>query len=103
MENNTSREYTREEIREMFLKHIRRVAKYWSEQDGDKERCCHGAVFSVLTLLDGCTALPRFSVVPSPHPKDKDYHLNKGENYFPESRHLEFCDIGGCLHDEFYE
>jgi len=93
------REYTREEIRKMFLDHFTGMIAYWEKETRvesvhDK---LHGLAFSILTALDGGAAdLPGFKVVPCPHPSDKEYHRQHGENWFPED-----TDIGGSLHEEF--
>lgn len=36
--------------------------------------------------------LPQFKVIPNPHSTDKDYHIDHGENYYPD-------DVGGVLHE----
>lgn len=93
------REYTREEVRRMFLDRFTGMVAYWEKESRaesihDK---LHGLAFSILTTLDGCVAdLPGFKVIPCPHPSDKEYHRQHGENWFPED-----TDIGGCLHEEF--
>lgn len=101
---NKSRELTKDEIKENFLNDLRNIARYWSQVEGTKERCCYGAVFSILSLLDGCScSSPGFAVIPKPHPEDKEYRKNLKENYYPELPNVELSNISGRLHDEFYK
>jgi hypothetical protein len=62
-----------------------------------------GLAFSILVMLDGGSAmLPGFVVAPLPDPSDKDYHIMKGENYFPENHDAAEKikgDIAGALHE----
>ena len=90
------REYTQEEVQALFLKHIWAMVDYWAnlkEQPNTREKLS-GLAFSILALLDGCTALPGFIVTPNAHPTDKDFHISEGENWFPTG-----VDIAGSLHE----
>jgi len=97
------REYTKEEIREQLLSHLRKLSRYWLTVQGitTQERI-EGGIFSVLTALDGSTDLPKFQIIPEPHPMDKDYHIENEENYYPYSEPNP-NDIGGGLHEGFYQ
>lgn len=102
------RAYTEDEIRTMLLRHMRSLAKYWATTKLDRKfetkeaemiDRCEGVVHSILTTLDGCSiVLPGFQIIPNPHPDDKQYHLDHGENYFPDEG-----DISGFLHESFYK
>lgn len=108
---NKPREYTEEEIRKQFLDHLRGLIDYWADlatpdpNDSDKKvislrNAVSGVVFSTLVTLDGGTDLPGFVVAPCPHEDDKDYHKEKGENWYPENHEIDVkCDISGCLHE----
>jgi len=96
-----SREYTEEEVRKMFLNHIRGLAAYWDSVEGRTSReKLDGLAFSILVMLDGGSALPGFDVSPSPHPSDKEFHIDEGTNYFPSDGE---CQIAGCLHEEYHK
>lgn len=97
-----SREYTKEEIREMLLKHLAGIAKYWANlPDKTPEERCHGTVFSVLSTLDGCSlAMPGFQLIPFPAEEDNEYHQSEGENWFPYSEEHP-NDVGGALHEQY--
>ena len=92
-----SREYTEEEIRKKFIKAIWSNINYWKNESRapSLEEKMEGLAFSILVLLDGGSAMmPKFIVAPDPHPDDKQYYIENGENYFPEN-----CDISGGLHE----
>jgi hypothetical protein len=95
-----SREYTEDEVRKNYLELVWEYINYW---DSLPEKTCRerleGLAFGMLVILDGeSTEMPGFSVFPSPHQDDKEYHIKLGENWYPDS-----CDIAGCLHELFYE
>lgn len=79
------RAYTADEIREMFLERVRSIADFWANESKaktNKERC-DGVAFSILNLLDGTTVgFPACDVLVSPHPDDKAYRKERGENWF---------------------
>lgn len=100
-----SRAYTEEEVRKMLVVHFRALSKYWATLDGlhspktIQERC-DGLVFSILITLDGASVdLPAFNLSPAPHPSDKQYHIDNGENWFDEDMVINDCN----LHEEWYE
>jgi hypothetical protein len=100
------RQYTKKEIREMFLQNARDIAKGWAESEGNTnlERT-EGAIFSLLATIDGDSGnLPGFILAPISDKGDKKYLKKQGENYFPLNRKIEKqikCDIAGALHDSF--
>jgi hypothetical protein len=110
MADEKPREHTREEIEKMFYEHVWHLIAYWNSEGGSnveadrssRERL-EGVVFSIFTMLDGCgMPLPRFIVAPNPHSEDRDYHIGEGENYFPEQLFDSEVDLGGTLHELFY-
>lgn len=110
MSNEKPRPYTRDEMREMFVDSLVMSVDYWNtvdrRHDGSpftqRERIA-GAVFSALALLDGCTGLPRFVVVPWPHRDDKEFNRADGENWWPDTaeKTADAVDIAGELHSLF--
>lgn len=97
MTNIKPRAYTEEEVREMFLSHIKSSRDYWISLGKNVEETVDGVIFSTLVMLDGgCVDLPGFRVSPCPHESDKKYHIDNGENYFSKS-----VNISGCLHDDW--
>ena len=96
------REHTRDECRRMFLGHIRATSRYWAtvdSPDGPKttQERLDGLAFSILAMLDGCASVPGFQVIPAPHPDDRAYHQEQGENWWPSD-----VDIAGSLHEEWH-
>jgi len=98
--------YTEDEIREQFLNRVRQVAKYWLNLEGKtEEEKINGAMFSVLATIDGSAVeLPgfqliagkdRFHLITNPHEDDKDFHIERGERWYPDD-----VDIAGSLHDQ---
>lgn len=100
------RAYTKEEVRDMFLRHVLGMVDYWDGQWGSrptKKEILSGLAFSILVSLDGgAVTLPGFVVAPMPHPDDKDFHEKRGENWFPETQDIP-TDISGSLHDRYCE
>lgn len=97
-----TRPYTEAECRSMLLDHVRTLVLYWSGEIGNvpheksvKDRL-DGLAFSLLVMLDGGTELPGFKVIPDPHPDDRQYHIDEGENWWPDD-----VDLAGGLHEVF--
>jgi hypothetical protein len=94
------RAYTVEECRKMLLDHARVLVKYWDNESRaitSKDKL-EGLAFSMLTMLDGeGVIIPQMKIIPNPHPEDKQYHKDNGENWWPTN-----IDLGGILHEEFY-
>ena len=87
-----SREYTNEEMIDMFMGQIKGSIQYWATTDLSKvpdmgkdemKYRLEGLAFSILNIIDGTTALPAFLLIPDPHPDDKKYHEDNEENYWP--------------------
>lgn len=99
-----SREKTMEEVREEFLGYIEMMINYWDDinSKNTKEKL-NGLAFSILSMLDGCSAsLPAFIVAPFPHKDDKNFNIEEGNNYYPENNYTNIkCDIAGELHEFF--
>jgi hypothetical protein len=96
-----SRAYTAEEVRDIFLRHIRGIADFWANlpDKSPKERC-DGVAFSILNIVDGNTLpLPALDICLSPHPEDKAYNQENGNNWFEEGMVINNCQ----LHDHYYE
>jgi hypothetical protein len=94
------RAYTPEEQRQMFLDHLKGIARYWASPNLPARETLlerlEGFAFSVCTMLDGCTDLPAFDVIPAPHPSDEAYAREQGENWWVSE------PLPGCLHEEFH-
>lgn len=99
------RELTGEEIREKLIAHIYGLIYYWNQLPGKapKERL-EGLAFSILSALDGESLdFPAFIVAPDPDPEDRQYHVNSGENWFPENDGEALKGRVKWLHEHFYE
>ena len=105
MDSNKPHEYTKDEVREMFLEHVSNLIDYWANvphQDSVYDRL-HGLAFSLLGTVDGVSGgMPAFYLVPCPHEDDKQYNIDNGKSYFkpvPPEIERQLCDIGGGLHE----
>jgi len=106
-------EYTTDEVRELFLDHVRYLVDYWATvkpvMGGKPSYSCYdrvsGVAFSMLVLLDGGSAsFPGFIVAPDPHPDDKDFLKSLEQRWFPENDEANVnCDIAGYLHELFHK
>jgi len=103
-----SRPYTRQEAHDAFIEHVACTIDYWAGGAGsnvpatyDSRARIQGFAHSMLALLDGCTDLPGWLVVPQPHPDDKAYHEDLGEKFWPPQENNEM-DIAGALHEALY-
>ena len=105
------RAYTVEEMRNMFLDHMKAMAQYWAsvdltgkefavdiKKDGESLYRLEGLAHSILVMLDGGTLVtPAFDLIPSPHPDDEEHLRENGENWWTK------VIINECqLHDEWY-
>ncbi len=92
--------FTEEEIRKKFLDMVRSTVEYWATlPEKTVEGRLNGLAFSLLAMLDGCSAgFPGCKVIPIPHHSDKNYCLTRGEKYIPRN-----IDIAGHLHEQYYE
>jgi hypothetical protein len=100
------REYTEDEIREKFIKHIWSLIDYWHKihNKSEKEKM-EGLAFSILAALDGgAMALPSFIVAPMPAKADKEFYINNNMNYYPYNDTSKIKgDIAGSLHELFFK
>ena len=101
-------ELTTEEARDIFMKQVAGIVKYWqNESRSTPEGRVSGVAHSLLVLIDGGTLnLPAWKVISDPHPDDREYHKENGENWWPESHDLEHPgDItqGAALHEILYK
>ena len=100
----TPRQTTEDEVRRAFLGQCRSAIHYWETLSG--EHTLHdrlsGVAFSVLCILDGVSGgLPGFIVAPCPHPDDRAFRENEGEDWWPENDSAAVnCDISGGLHEQ---
>lgn len=101
---NESHQYSRDEIRDMFLDQIWLYIDYWSrEPNKTKQETLEGLAHSILVLLDGETAdLPAFCVLPLSALSDQEYLRKNGENWFPALMVKEDYDIAGELHSMLF-
>jgi len=101
------REYTEDEIREKFLKHVWHLIEYWHKEVPNKpeKEKMEGLAFSILAALDGSAmALPPFIVAPMPHKEDKEFYINNDMNYYPYNDRSKINgDIAGSLHELFFK
>lgn len=108
------RQWTQKEMRDMFLDHIWGMVKYWSTveskpmphepnpQPKTVEERLDGLAFSILVMLDGCSGgMPAFELYPAPHPADKEYCQDQGENWWPQLEDLVSIHGESSLHDEW--
>ena len=95
-----SRAITAEEAREDFLNHIHALVEYWANlpDHTDKEKC-DGLAFSILVTLDGESAdLPALDLLLSPHPDDKQFHIDEDEDWYESGMMINDC----ALHELWY-
>lgn len=100
-----SKELKEEEIRELFLDHVRNLVEYWGNglDDNAKDKLS-GLAFSILTAIDGCAGdLPGFILTPVCSKEDVKFYKEHNMDYFPISPDNIKCDIAGGLHDNFYK
>ncbi len=88
-----SRTYTKDEMREIFLHSMKQRCAYWAKCDlsgeefvfeDETEYRLEGLLFSFMTIIDGCTDLPAIDLSFSPHEDDKQYHIDNGDDYYPD-------------------
>jgi hypothetical protein len=100
-----SREKVSDEITAELIEHIRELISYWESTESSSLEKLNGLAFSILVALDGSgDNLPSFIIAPSPHPEDKQFNIERDNNYYPENHELENYingDIGGSLHELF--
>ena len=81
-----SRAYTKAEVREEILRYIKELEKYWGGlPDKTVAERLSGLSFSILTMIDGATMdLPAMDLVLRPHPDDREFNINEGNNYYED-------------------
>lgn len=90
---------TEEEVITEVLEHIRDIADYWSKlPDQTPKEKCNGTAFSILSLLDGCSALPAFGLKLEPHPMDKQYYKDNKKNWYDSE-----MVISDMLHERYFD
>ena len=101
MRGEKPREYTRDEMVEIFLQQVHLIIRSWKTSTAVESDQCRlaGVAFSILAMLDGESAsLPGFAVVPGAHADDKQWHIDQGENWWPGD-----VDLAGSLHELFHQ
>lgn len=83
-----ARQLTQEEVQERFMHQLAQYVRYWANVTDPHfasiEQRLSALAFGFLNMLDGTTmGLPAFEVVPSPHSSDKEYHQERGTNWWP--------------------
>lgn len=90
-----------ETVRKEFLSSIKVISEYWANLPNQtpKQRC-DGVVFSMLSLIDGCSgSFPiALDLVLRPHPDDKQYYIEYGEDYYEDGQVINDCS----LHNKFF-
>jgi len=97
------REFTKEEVREKFLREVNALVDYWQNESrfpGIREKL-QGLAFSIMSTIDGSSMnLPAFILAPQPAEEDKGFFIENGQDYFPENNATNVnCDIAGELHE----
>lgn len=95
-----SRAKTKEEVRKEFINKVNSIVEYWSDEcvgncDPSKD-AAEGVAFSIMTLIDGCTELPSFDLIPCPHPEDKQYNIDNGNDWYES----EIINADVMLHEQ---
>lgn len=99
-----SREITREELREHFIRHVWSLINYWDNVNDTSYEKLNGLVHSLLATIDGSgSELPAFVLAPLSTEEDKQWLIDDGKNYYP-TRNADAvkCDIAGGLHEILY-
>ena len=92
-------EKTKEQVQKEFIGCLKNIADEWSKfSDKTVEERLSGAMFSVLVVLDGESMMPAFKVIPDPHPSDKAFNKENGDDWYPNN-----IDIAGELHHMWHK
>ena len=84
-EKEPPRAWTADETAERLVEKMVHMGQYWATNPncGTMEERVSGAMFSALSNLDGGGLnLPAFDLVPAPHEDDKEWYIERGENYY---------------------
>ena len=90
--NEKPRAYTPEELRDLLLDKINVMARYWANLKEERTVLdrIQGAMFSVLSILDGAHGTCTFDLVARTDSSDKQYHIENGENWVEDGTALAF-------------
>ena len=80
-----SREKTIDEIREELLDTIAINTVKCIKKSSTKEKAVIGAVFLVLTTLEGAGGFSSCVILPDPHESDKLFHEREGRDWYPKA------------------
>jgi len=100
-----ARERTTDEIKEDLLEYIVALINEWTTfPNRTIEERLTGLAYSILSTLDGeSLSFPKFIVAPDPNREDKQYHINRNKDYYPENFDSNVkCDISGSLHENLH-
>lgn len=98
------RAYTAAELQERLFSCLWRNIHYWETLDKPtysvRDRL-GGLAFSLLNIFDGTSMdFPTLDIVASPHPDDKQYHIDQGDNWIEPGTVIN-GDL--LLHEHFYQ
>jgi hypothetical protein len=98
------REYTEDEVRKLFLDHVKSLVEYVEKQPMDSKEKLNRLAFCILSTIDGSSMdFPAFILAPYPSEGDKQFYIDNDKNYYPENNSPNVnCDIAGNLHELFY-
>jgi hypothetical protein len=112
MSDDKPRAWTKEEVREQILAHIRLMVNYWAQQgrsggldnhapgEDVYQAVASGVAFSILTMIDGCAMdICALDLKLSPHPSDRAYNKSQGDNWYKAGMVI---NDDMMLHDMFY-
>ncbi len=77
---------TKDQAVDNFLEHIRALIWYYEREDRlptSKEKL-EGLAFSILVAFDGESDMPGMDIVMRPHPDDKDFRIEYGEDWYED-------------------
>jgi hypothetical protein len=97
--------YTTDEIRQNFLREIRRKVKYWAAvDDKNTNERLDGLAFSILSMLDGgVDNIPPFIVTPISSEEKRIDAIQNGQKYYVGTNsNMVTNDIAGILHEQYY-
>lgn len=97
---NQSRAYTPEEVRDQLYGTIKANIDFWLKMDDTERLRMEGLAFSILNIFDGTTiVLPAMDIVLSPHPDDKQFHIDNDEKWYEPGQVINDC----MMHEEWYK
>ena len=91
----------KDDLKIMFMDAIRSYIDYWDRQDASSKDKLEGIAFGVLNIIDGTSSTFPCSIdlVLRPHPDDKQYHIENGDDYIEDGTCI---NTGDYLHDGFF-